>query len=49
MIYVGLFFVGITSAAFAALHIPKKKPSWGKLDVPKVKTYIHVNGERNDY
>ncbi len=42
-------FVGITSAALAALYVPKKKPFWAGVRSPKVKTLIKVNGERNDY
>ena len=49
MVYIGLFFVGITSAALAALYVPKKKPFWAGVRSPKVKTLIKVNGERNDY
>jgi hypothetical protein len=49
MVYIGLFFVGIISAAFAALYVPRKKSYWAAIKSPKVKTLIKVNGERNDY
>lgn len=49
MVYIGLFFVGITSAAFAAVCVPKKKSHWAKITAPKVKTYIKMDGEKNDF
>lgn len=48
MVYIGLFFVGITSAAFAAVCVPKKKSHWVKVAAPKVKTYIKVDGENTN-
>lgn len=48
MVYIGLFFVGITSAAFAALVVPKKKSHWVRIEAPKAKTYIKVDGEKRD-
>lgn len=48
MVYIGLFFVGITSAAFAALVVPKKKSHWVRIEAPKVKTYIKIDGENTN-
>lgn len=48
MVYIGLFFVGITLAAFAALVVPKKKSHWVQITAPKVKTYIKVDGENTN-
>lgn len=48
MVYIGLFFVGITSAAFAAMCVPRKKSHWAKITAPKVKTYIKVDGENTN-
>jgi hypothetical protein len=45
MVYVGLFFVGVTSAALAAMYVPKKKTRWEPVRAPRVKVKIKLNGE----
>ena len=50
LVMIGVFVMGLSMSALAALYVPRKKPKFGDPNAPRVITSVQVKGKcRNEY